>query len=100
MPKYNPPFLDREEKKLIESFEQAIDEDKITKPSEIEREEIHNIWKNRVAQTREKKAITLRLQKRDISSFKIEAERKGMPYQTLLASVVHQYANGDLIERK
>ncbi|MDA9129304.1 hypothetical protein N9J72_02400 [Candidatus Gracilibacteria bacterium] len=100
MPKYNPPFLDTEEKELIESFEEAIDEDKVIKPSEQEREEISNVWKQRVTQTREKKAITLRLQKRDITSFKIEAEKKGIPYQTLLASVVHQYANGDLVERK
>lgn len=100
MTKYNPPFLDEEERELIESFENDIDSWKIKKPSEEERREINNLWKQRVINTREKKAITLRLQKRDIYSFKIEAEKKGIPYQTLLASVVHQYANWDLVERK
>ena len=93
-------YLDQEEKDLIESFEDALDEWKVEFHSEEERKERKEYWRQIAKNTQEKKAITLRLQKRDISAMKVEAAKKGIPYQTLLASVVHQYARGDLVEKK
>ena len=45
---------------------------------------------------RKKQALSLRLGKGDIERAKAEAARKGLPYQTLIASVVHQYFTGQL----
>ena len=44
--------------------------------------------------------ISLRLDGSVIAFFKSEAERLGMPYQTLISSILHQYSTGELIEKK
>lgn len=31
--------------------------------------------------------------------FKAEAERQGVPYQTLVSSVLHRFANSELVDR-
>lgn len=45
-------------------------------------------------------SVTLRLDANDLSDLKNEAERLGLPYQTLIGSLVHRYVNGDLIDKK
>jgi len=47
-----------------------------------------------------KVAISLRLDGSDLAAIKSEAQRLGIPYQTLIGSVVHQYTTGELVERK
>ncbi len=42
------------------------------------------------------KSITLRLNMADIAAIKRKAQETGIPYQTLISSVVHQYAAGRL----
>jgi predicted DNA binding CopG/RHH family protein len=44
--------------------------------------------------------ISLRLDGSTIAYFKSEAERLGMPYQTLVSSILYQYATGQLVEKK
>ncbi len=45
-------------------------------------------------------SVTLRLEANDLSDLKNEAERQGLPYQTLIGSLIHRYVNGDLIDKK
>ena len=47
-----------------------------------------------------KVAISLRLEGSDLAAVKDEAQRLGIPYQTLIGSIIHQYATGELVERK
>ena len=47
-----------------------------------------------------KLAISLRLDGSVLAFFKSESERLGLPYQTLIGSILHQYASGELIEKK
>ncbi|MDG1172756.1 MAG: hypothetical protein P8M67_00510 [Opitutales bacterium] len=42
------------------------------------------------------KRINIRMSGRDLLSIKRKANRFGMPYQTLISSVLHQYVSGDL----
>lgn len=44
--------------------------------------------------------ISVRLDGSDLAMLREEAIRVGLPYQTLLKSVVHQYVNGDLVPKK
>ncbi len=44
--------------------------------------------------------IGLRLDGTDLALLREEAARLGLPYQTLLSSIVHQYVTGQLVERK
>lgn len=92
-------YLDDEERELIESFEEAIDSGLVVPKTVAELAPIREHWKQLVRNSEERRAITLRLQERDIERLKVIARRKGLPYQTLVASVLHQFANGDLIER-
>jgi predicted DNA binding CopG/RHH family protein len=41
--------------------------------------------------------IGLRLTKADLAAIKIRAAQQGMGYQTLIASLVHQYVTGQLV---
>ncbi|MBQ3642293.1 MAG: hypothetical protein IJJ70_07805 [Treponema sp.] len=45
-----------------------------------------------------KKPITLRADVSDIEKLKELAEKKGLGYQSLLSSIIHQYVNGTLID--
>lgn len=98
--RYEPPYLDDEEREIMEAFNTAVDKGEIQPPSEAERAAINAEWGVILKQSHERKAITLRLQNRDISRLKSMAKRRGIPYQTLVSSVLHQFANGDIIERQ
>ena len=41
-----------------------------------------------------RKSISLRLLENDLEKIKTEAIKIGLPYQTLISSIVHQYVNG------
>ncbi|MDH4467647.1 MAG: hypothetical protein QE271_06270 [Bacteriovoracaceae bacterium] len=46
-----------------------------------------------------KTPISIRLNNTDLSLIRSEAERLGLPYQTLVGSILHRYANGELIDK-
>ena len=48
------------------------------------------------AKTSKRKAINLRLLESDLESIKTEAIREGIPYQTLIGSILHKYIKGNL----
>ncbi len=41
--------------------------------------------------------INIRIKTDDLENIKRIADRKGMPYQTLIGSVLHRFAKGDMI---
>lgn len=43
--------------------------------------------------------VNLRLTERDFYLAHVKASEEGLPYQTLLASVIHKYLSGRLVER-
>jgi uncharacterized protein (DUF4415 family) len=50
--------------------------------------------------TRERQHISIKVAKEDLALLKNEAEQKGLGYQTLINSVLHQYVTGRLKYRK
>jgi predicted DNA binding CopG/RHH family protein len=44
--------------------------------------------------------VSIRLDGSVLAALRTEAERLGIPYQTLIGSVLHRYANHQLIDRK
>jgi len=42
------------------------------------------------------KNINIRISENDLESIKMLAAREGMPYQTLIGSLIHKYASGYL----
>ena len=89
---FDAPFLDDEERAVIEAAERGELQAAPDRQAEIAR------WQAAAAGTSKKNAVTVRLQERDIQRIKAIAHRKGVPYQTLVSSVIHQYATGELRE--
>lgn len=85
--------LDPEEKELLESVERG--EWKTVENFEEEaafaREAAANFM-------RKNERVTLRLSSGDLNRLKQKAAYKGLPYQTFIASVLHEYAAGHFIE--
>ena len=46
-----------------------------------------------------RRAISLKVLESDIEKFKTKALQEGMPYQTLINSVLHKYITGKLIDK-
>ena len=44
--------------------------------------------------------INIRLSSRDLEALQSQANRYGMPYQTLISSILHRYATGDLLPER
>jgi predicted DNA binding CopG/RHH family protein len=43
--------------------------------------------------------VNIRLTSGDLADIQVRALEEGMPYQTLIASVLHKYVTGRLVER-
>lgn len=80
------PF-DEEERELIDSIEND-DEWKTVNDFEIRKKELVQIAK----ETNRKKPITIRLAQADIDALKLIAANEGLPYQTLISSILHKYS--------
>lgn len=90
----DPPFLDDEEKELIE----AIDYSNSDSSSDFEKQKMMLEQAAHNTMNPPKTQISVRLSKYDLPKLKAIAMKKGIPYQTLLGSIVHQYVEGQLKE--
>jgi predicted DNA binding CopG/RHH family protein len=53
----------------------------------------------RAAATKDRR-VNIRLSSGDLADIQVRALEEGMPYQTLIASVLHKYVTGRLVERE
>ncbi len=51
------------------------------------------------ATLRKDKRVNIRMAERDLVRFQKTAVQEGLPYQTLISSVLHKYINGRLVEK-
>jgi predicted DNA binding CopG/RHH family protein len=51
------------------------------------------------ATMRKDKRVNIRMTERDLVHFQKAAMYEGLPYQTLISSVLHKYINGRLVEK-
>ena len=86
--------IDQEEKELMESIER--DEWQPVKNFEKEKEKAMAAARNTL---KKDKRINLRLTQKDYHQIQIRAIEEGIPYQTLISSIVHKYLNGSLTPR-
>ena len=87
--------LNKEEKKILDAYEKGNIKAKY--PSEEELKEV-----KKIAETtfRKNRRITSRLYDHDYIGIQKKAMEKGVPYQTLISGIIHQYIEGGLVERK
>jgi predicted DNA binding CopG/RHH family protein len=93
-------YLDADERDSVESFEAALESGAIRPSSPEARAQAGAERRALVEKASARKSITLRLQERDLERLKVIARRRGLPYQTLVSSVLHQYANATLVEER
>jgi len=85
--------LTREELDIIEDIEsgKAVS----VKDSEREKKRYSEYAANTV---RKVKRVNIRISERDLESIQRKALEEGIPYQTLISSLLHKYINGRLVE--
>lgn len=87
--------LDQEEEDLMESIER--DDWHRVENLDQERERAMAAARNTL---KKDKRINLRLSQKDYHQIQIKAIEEGIPYQTLISSLVHKYLNGSLNPRQ
>ncbi|MEA2110155.1 MAG: hypothetical protein U9P07_12150 [Pseudomonadota bacterium] len=77
--------LDDYENEILEAYENGR-----LKPSET-KTDFQAIARNTMKKNRK---INIRISENDLSALQRKAAREGIPYQTLIGSVLHKYASG------
>ena len=86
--------LSREEREVLEAFEKG-ELKRVDSADEL-------IEQHRTvaeATFRKDARINIRLSSRDLRALQTRALREGIPYQTLVSSVLHKYVDGQLVEK-
>lgn len=87
--------IDKEERELLESIE-----DGEWKPVENIKEEKEKVIVAARNTLKKDKRINLRLSQKDYYEIQIKAIEEGIPYQTLISSLIHKYLNGSLTAKQ
>ena len=87
--KQNKIILDEYEKGILEAYENGR-----LKPSKSHAD-YQTIAMNTLKKNRK---INIRISENDLTALQRRAAREGIPYQTLIGSVLHKYASGFLKE--
>lgn len=86
--------LNDEEREILESFEKG--EWQSTSDFQ-ERKEIVKEYSR--ATLKKDKRVNIRISGRDLKEIQRKAIHEGLPYQTLISSILHKFVNGNLVER-
>lgn len=87
---FDAPFLDNEEQAMIEQAEKS------TQAADLSYDDATAKWAGAVKKTMKRKPMTIRVQEKDIMKIKRLASQQGIPYQTLISSVIHRIASGEI----
>ena len=82
-----------EEKDLLDSIEK--DEWRSSKNKKTLMKELKETATNTMLKDQR---MNIRIGKRDLDGIKVKALEEGIPYQTLVASIIHKYVSGKLKE--
>lgn len=87
------PPIDHEERELLAAFEQG------QLKSIASKAELAKFKAAARATALKDRRVNIRLSSVDLSDIQIKAMEEGIPYQTLIVSVLHKYVTGRLAER-
>jgi len=87
--------LNTEEREILEQFERG--DLQRASGAELEMERARLAARNTFNKTRR---VNLRVTERDFNLAHARAREEGIPYQTLLSSIIHKYLSGRLVERR
>jgi len=86
--------LDHEEQEILEAFEKG--ELKPSRNSAALLSRLRAAARNTI---KKNKRVNIRISGKDLTELQVLAIQDGIPYQTLMSSVLHKYANGRLREK-
>lgn len=86
--------MNSDETRLIESVENG-EWESVANFAEIKQQLMQAASETALKDTR----INIRMSKRDVSAIKTKALEQGIPYQSLIASVLHKYVSGQMVEK-
>jgi len=86
--------LDKEEKNILDSFERGEWQSVKNLKKEIEKHQQYA----RATLSKDKR-INIRISSKDLEEIQAIAVEDGIPYQTLISSILHRYVNGRLVEK-
>ena len=84
----------KEEQEILEALESG--EIELEAPS---KELLADLAKAAENTFKKDKRINVRLSSHDLVGIQRKALKKGVPYQTLISGLIHQYVEGDLVEK-
>ncbi len=85
--------LDAEEKKILESVERSE-----WQPAKAAKRNLDRYTRYAKATFRKDRRLNIRISSKDLEAIQKRALEEGLPYQTLIASLLHKYASGRLRE--
>lgn len=89
------PVLDNEEKNILASYEKGEWKSAGDVEQEIQRLSAH------ARKTLQKdQRINIRMSSKDLDQIKVIAAQEGIPYQTLISSIIHKYVAGLLKDKR
>ena len=87
--------LNKEEKDLLESFESGE-----WKPVKNMIAEMRKAKEAARATFTKDQRMNIRISKKDLDGLKLRAREEGIPYQTLVSSIIHKFICGKLVESR
>ena len=87
--------LNEEEKTISESFDRG--EWRTVRNPKLEINKLKAYARNTLLKD---KRINIRMSSKDLDQVQVIAAQEGVPYQTLISSVIHKFVSGYLIEKK
>ena len=85
--------LDKEEQDILDSYERGEWKPVANRSQEIARHVTYA--KNTLAKD---KRVNIRISSKDLEELQVIAVEDGLPYQTLMASILHRFASGRFME--
>jgi len=85
--------IDDDERELLEAYEQGQLKSVATKNA------LESLKAAARATAIKDKRVNIRLSTSDLRDIQVRALEEGIPYQTLIASILHKYVTGKLTER-
>lgn len=86
--------LTNEEKKILTAFERGKLKSMVTSEAALRRYREYA----RLTLTKAKR-VNIRLSTQDLAEIQVRAAEEGVPYQTLVASVLHKFVTGKFVEK-
>ena len=86
--------LDKYEQELLDAYDQGK-----LKSRKLSKKELSEYQLAAKATFAKDKRVNIRISSNDLRSIQIRALEEGIPYQTLMASVLHKFVGGRLVDK-